>query len=47
MRYNGANEKKEVSYQVKVLFVGNSHTFFNDMPHMVKLLGAAQGIRHQ
>ncbi|MBQ3390786.1 MAG: hypothetical protein IJG56_00080 [Clostridia bacterium] len=29
---------------MKVLFVGNSHTFFNDMPYMLRLLGAARGI---
>ena len=31
-------------YPVKVLFVGNSHTFFNDMPYMLRLLGAERGI---
>ncbi len=29
---------------MKVLFVGNSHTFFNDMPYMLRLLGATRGI---
>ena len=27
----------------KVLFIGNSHTYFNDMPQMVKELANAAG----
>lgn len=29
---------------MKVLFIGNSHTFFNDMPEMLRQLAAAKGI---
>lgn len=29
---------------MKVLFVGNSHTFFNDMPEMLRLFGKARNI---
>jgi len=29
---------------MKVLFVGNSHTFFNDMPQMLSVFGKARGM---
>lgn len=29
---------------MKILFIGNSHTFFNDMPEMVRLFGKARGV---
>ncbi|NLT58590.1 MAG: SGNH/GDSL hydrolase family protein [Clostridiales bacterium] len=29
---------------MKILFIGNSHTFFNDMPEMLHLFGQARGI---
>ena len=29
---------------MKVLFIGNSHTFFNDMPEMLRLFGKARNI---
>ena len=29
---------------MRVLFVGNSHTYFNDMPKMVAELAAAAGV---
>jgi hypothetical protein len=31
--------------EIKILFIGNSHTYYNDMPEMVKGLAAADGIK--
>jgi|GEM_PF-1684821 len=29
---------------MRILFIGNSHTFFHDMPHMLRLMAASRGV---
>lgn len=37
--------RAEPSDSLQILFIGNSYTFYNDLPRMVRKLAASQGIR--